>query len=142
MIMPAGMTILTRAAGPGRLGRVMAIIGVPMLLGPILGPILGGWLVTDVSWRWIFFINMPIGIAALVLAFRDPAQGRGGPARAAARRRRPAAALPGLALMIYGLAEPSSAGGFGSAKVLIPLFAGIVLLAGVRLARAARPRIR
>ena len=65
MLMPAGMTILTRAAGPQRVGRVMAIIGVPMLLGPILGPILGGWLVDDVSWRWIFFINLPIGIAAL-----------------------------------------------------------------------------
>ena len=38
MIMPAGMTILTRAAGPQRIGRVMAIMGVPMLLGPILGP--------------------------------------------------------------------------------------------------------
>src|SRR4051812_36283243 len=39
MLMPAGMTILTRAAGPNRVGRVMAIIGVPMLLGPVLGPI-------------------------------------------------------------------------------------------------------
>ncbi len=53
----------------------MAIIGVPMLLGPILGPILGGWLVDDVSWRWIFFINLPIGIAALIaVAARPPAR--------------------------------------------------------------------
>jgi len=45
MLMPAGMTIvLTRAAGAQRVGRVMSIIGVPMLLGPIVGPILGGWL--------------------------------------------------------------------------------------------------
>src|ERR671918_465607 len=59
---------LTRAAGPQRVGRVMSIIGVPMLLGPIVGPILGGWLVDDVSWRWIFFINIPIGITALALS--------------------------------------------------------------------------
>ena len=70
MLMPAGMTILTRAAGPQRVGRVMAIIGVPMLLGPILGPILGGYLVDEVSWRWIFFINLPIGAVALIMSFR------------------------------------------------------------------------
>ena len=47
MLMPLGMTIMTRAAGPHRMGRLMAILGVPMLLGPILGPILGGWLIED-----------------------------------------------------------------------------------------------
>src|ERR1700691_3905904 len=66
MIMPAVMTILTRKAGPHRMGRVMGVLGVPMLLAPILGPVLGGWLVEDVSWRWIFFINLPVGIAAFV----------------------------------------------------------------------------
>ena len=94
MLMPAGMTILTRAAGPQRVGRVMAIIGVPMLLGPILGPILGGWLVDDVSWRWIFFINLPIGIAALCLRGADPAA-RQAAARRALRRARARAALAG-----------------------------------------------
>src|SRR5215216_5086919 len=79
MLMPAGMTILTRAAGPQRVGRVMAIIGVPMLLGPILGPILGGWLVDDVSWRWIFFINLPIGIVALILSLRTLPRDRPAP---------------------------------------------------------------
>ena len=138
MIMPAGMTILTRAAGPGRLGRVMAIMGVPMLLGPILGPILGGWLVTDVSWRWIFFINLPIGIAALVLAFRILPRDVAGQHPQRLDVVDLLLVSPGLALMIYGLAESSSSGGFGSAKVLIPLFAGIVLLCGICLARAAR----
>src|SRR4051812_39033385 len=61
MLMPAGMTILTRAAGPQRVGRVMAIIGVPMMLGPILGPVLGGWLVDDFSWRWISSSTCPSG---------------------------------------------------------------------------------
>jgi EmrB/QacA subfamily drug resistance transporter len=69
MLMPLGMTILTRAAGPERLGRVMAILGVPMLLGPIFGPILGGWLIDVASWHWIFLINVPIGIVAVIYAF-------------------------------------------------------------------------
>jgi EmrB/QacA subfamily drug resistance transporter len=127
MIMPAGMTILTRAAGPQRIGRVMSIIGVPMLLGPILGPILGGWLVADVSWRWIFFINLPIGIVALALAARIL------PRDVAAHDQRLdfvdfLLLSSGLALAIYGLAETNSAGGFGSARVLVPLLAGIALL--------------
>ena len=66
MLMPLGMTIMTRAAGPERLGRVMAILGVPMLLGPIFGPILGGWLIDIASWHWIFLINVPFGIIATV----------------------------------------------------------------------------
>ena len=71
MLMPLGMTILTRAAGPERLGRVMAVLGVPMLLGPIFGPILGGWLIDVASWHWIFLINVPIGIVAADLRLRS-----------------------------------------------------------------------
>src|SRR6201989_2589091 len=57
MLMPAGMTILTRAAGPQRVGRVMSIIGVPVLLRPIIGPSLGGYLVDGGSWRWRLLIH-------------------------------------------------------------------------------------
>nr|WP_134740823.1 DHA2 family efflux MFS transporter permease subunit [Nocardioides sp. 503] len=70
MLMPLGMTILTRAAGPERVGRVMAVLGIPMLLGPIFGPILGGALIDSASWHWIFLINLPIGIVALVYAWK------------------------------------------------------------------------
>ncbi|MGJ9421455.1 DHA2 family efflux MFS transporter permease subunit [Aeromicrobium sp. CF3.5] len=70
MLMPLGMTILTRAAGPERIGRLMAILGVPMLLGPIMGPILGGYLIDVASWHWIFLINLPIGLAALAYSMR------------------------------------------------------------------------
>jgi len=127
MIMPAGMTILTQAAGPQRIGRVMAIVGVPMLLGPILGPILGGWLVDDVSWRWIFFINVPIGVLALVLALRILPRDR-----PSATERLDAVGLvllsPGLAALIYGLAEAPEAG-FGSSSALIPIVVGAILVA-------------
>src|SRR6201984_2325015 len=68
MIMPAVMTIMTKKAGPHRMGRVMGVLGVPMLVAPILGPILGGWLVDNASRGWIFFINLPIGIGAFILA--------------------------------------------------------------------------
>src|SRR2546425_3570331 len=64
LIMPVGQTIIAQAAGPERMGRVMSIVGVPMLLGPVLGPVLGGAIVDQVSWRWIFFVNLPVGVAA------------------------------------------------------------------------------
>ncbi len=70
MIMPIGMTIILRAVGPSQMGRVMGIFGVPMLLAPAVGPVLGGWLVQDFTWRLIFYINIPIGVAALVFAAR------------------------------------------------------------------------
>src|SRR4051794_22161485 len=70
MIMPVGMALMTQTAGPHRVGRVMSVIGVPMLLGPILGPVIGGVIVDNTTWRWIFYVNIPIAIFALVLASR------------------------------------------------------------------------
>ena len=131
MIMPAGMTILARAAGPRRLGRIMSVIGIPMLLGPILGPILGGFLVDQVSWRWIFYINVPIGIVAVILAVivlprERPAQGE------AARLDVVGALLlsPGLAAFVYGLAQSTSHGGFSDPRAWVPAAVGLLLIAG------------
>ena len=70
MLLPVGQSILARAAGPQRMGRVMSIIGVPMVLGPIMGPVIGGLIVSNFSWRWIFYINVPIGIVTLILSSR------------------------------------------------------------------------
>jgi EmrB/QacA subfamily drug resistance transporter len=126
MIMPAVMTIMTKKAGPHRMGRVMGVLGVPMLIAPILGPILGGWLVDDVSWRWIFFINVPIGIIAFVLALRVLEPDRPQPAH---RLDWLGMALlsPGLAVFIYGLAESSNYG-FGSARSWGPTLLGVALI--------------
>jgi len=126
MIMPAVMTILTKKAGPQRMGRVMGVLGVPMLVAPILGPILGGWLVDDVSWRWIFFINVPIGIAAVALAMvfleRDTPQPEH-------RLDWLGMALlsPGLTALIFGLAESSSEG-FSAARSWLPILLGAALI--------------
>lgn len=70
MIMPIGMTIILRAVGPSQMGRAMGVFGVPMLLAPAIGPVLGGWLVQDFTWRLIFYINIPVGVIALVAAYR------------------------------------------------------------------------
>jgi EmrB/QacA subfamily drug resistance transporter len=136
MIMPAGMTILSQAAGPQRMGRVMGIVGVPMLMAPIIGPVLGGWLVDDISWRWIFYVNIPIGAIALVAAARLLARDE-----PAAHERLDWLGLlllsPGLAAFVYGLAETASSGGLGATKAWLPMLVGAVLI-GTFIAHAAR----
>ncbi|MDR0360420.1 MAG: MFS transporter, partial [bacterium] len=70
LVMPVGMTILMRVTKPEERGRIMSMLGVPMMLAPVLGPTLGGWLVQAESWRLIFYINVPVGIVgALLCAF-------------------------------------------------------------------------
>jgi EmrB/QacA subfamily drug resistance transporter len=126
MIMPSVMTIMTKKAGPHRMGRVMGILGVPMLIAPIIGPILGGWLVDDVSWRWIFLINVPIGVVAIILAWIKLERDQPEPSQ---RLDWLGMALlsPGLTLFIFGLAE-SASGGFGQFKSWAPILAGLVLI--------------
>jgi EmrB/QacA subfamily drug resistance transporter len=127
MLMPLGMTILTRAAGPARMGRLMALLGVPMLLGPILGPILGGWLIQNASWHWIFLINVPIGAVAAVYAFwalpKDAPE--------------PSEALdvlgvilmsPGLALFLFGISSIPGEGTVNAPKVYVTMAIGLALM--------------
>jgi EmrB/QacA subfamily drug resistance transporter len=82
MIMPVGTILLAQAAGPQRMGRVMSVIGVPMLMAPVFGPVIGGLIVDNVSWRWIFYVNVPVGAIGLALAYRlMPATRATGPSR-------------------------------------------------------------
>jgi EmrB/QacA subfamily drug resistance transporter len=127
MLMPLGMTILTRAAGPERVGRVMAVLGIPMLLGPIFGPILGGALIDNASWHWIFLINLPIGIAAIVYAWivlpKDHVE--------------PSESFdfvgmlllsPGLAAFLYGVSTIPETGTIWDSEVLVPAVIGLALI--------------
>jgi|tagenome__1003787_1003787.scaffolds.fasta_scaffold20931666_2 EmrB/QacA subfamily drug resistance transporter len=129
MLMPIGMTIMTRAAGPQRIGRLMAVLGIPMLLGPIAGPILGGWLIEAASWHWIFLINVPIGAVALVYALL--ALPKDSP--------KPSESFdfvgmlmlsPGLALFLYGVSSLPAAGTMTATKVWLPMLAGALLVIG------------
>ncbi|NUR07992.1 MAG: DHA2 family efflux MFS transporter permease subunit [Nocardioidaceae bacterium] len=128
MLMPLGMTIMTRAAGPERLGRVMAILGVPMLLGPIFGPILGGWLIDIASWHWIFLINLPIGVVALVYAALVLPKDSPTPSETFDFLGM-VLLSPGLALFLYGVSSIPEAGTVWDTKVLTTGIIGLALVA-------------
>jgi EmrB/QacA subfamily drug resistance transporter len=127
MLMPLGMTIMTRAAGPDRIGRVMAVLGVPMLLGPIFGPILGGWLIDIASWHWIFLINLPIGVVALVYAALVLPSDSPTPSESFDFLGM-LLLSPGLALFLYGVSSIPEAGTVWDAKVLTTAAIGLALV--------------
>jgi len=70
MMAPIGMAMVFKLAPPGRIGSVMGVLGIPMQIAPAFGPVLSGWLVDSVGWHWIFIINLPIGMIALILAYK------------------------------------------------------------------------
>jgi len=127
MLMPLGMTILTRAAGPKRMGRLMAILGVPMLLGPICGPILGGWLIDAASWHWIFLINVPIGIISLFYAWFALAKDNPHPSETFDFVGM-LMMSPGLALFLFGISSIPEEGTVTAARVWVPALIGLVLV--------------
>jgi EmrB/QacA subfamily drug resistance transporter len=128
MILPIGQTLLAQAAGPQRMGRVMSVVGVPMLLAPVFGPLLGGAIVGTVSWRWIFLINLPVGAAAVLAAARLLPDAR--PRRGQRLDVRGLVLLsPGIAVFLYGMSEAGGHGGFGQPRTAAAVLGGLVLIA-------------
>nr|WP_064569833.1 DHA2 family efflux MFS transporter permease subunit [Gordonia sp. LAM0048] len=129
MLLPGGQAIITKAAGPQRLGRAMSILGVPMLLGPVCGPVVGGLLVDYTSWHWIFLVNVPVGIIAVALAVWKLPSG-GASSDVGRLDYRGLILLSGsLAVLLYGLSQASSHGGFDDWAVAGWLVGGGVGLA-------------
>ena len=129
MLTPVGFTLIAQAAGPQRVGRALGLIGVPILLGPIFGPIIGGLIVDNVAWEWIFYVNIPIAVIAIVLAVRvlQPDAGR---ADAGKLDWLGVALLcPGLAGIVFGLSQTEAHGGIGHPIAFGPIVAGLVLIA-------------
>ncbi len=63
-LVPLSQAVLLQINPPERHGHAMAVFGIGTILGPICGPVLGGWLTYDYNWRWVFFINLPVGVVA------------------------------------------------------------------------------
>lgn len=129
MLMPLAFTILTREAGPNRVGRLMAVLGIPMMLCPITGPILGGWLIDTYSWQWIFLINLPIGVVAFALAATVFP-----PDRATRSEKFDFIGMlllsPGLAALLYGVSSIPARGTVVDHHVWIPATMGLALITG------------
>jgi DHA2 family multidrug resistance protein len=66
-LQPLSQAVLLEAFPPEQRGKAMGFWGLGIVVAPILGPVLGGWLTDNYSWRWVFYINLPVGIVALVM---------------------------------------------------------------------------
>jgi EmrB/QacA subfamily drug resistance transporter len=128
MLMPVGFTLIAQSAGPQRVGRALGVVGVPILLGPIFGPIIGGLIVDNASWQWIFVVNVPIAGAAILVAARELRPDAG---RADAGKLDWLGALllcPGLTGIVFGLSETETHGGIAHPIALGPILAGAALV--------------
>ncbi|MFE3193836.1 MDR family MFS transporter [Nocardia sp. NPDC059240] len=126
LLTPVGTAMLFRAFPPEERAKASAVLAIPSALAPTLGPVLGGWLVDAVSWRWIFYLNLPVGIAALlfvVFALRDDDE-----PGVAGRFDAAGFVLAGVSLtgLLYGLDRGPSAG-WTDPLVLICVLGGLVL---------------
>nr|WP_261306384.1 DHA2 family efflux MFS transporter permease subunit [Paenibacillus andongensis] len=125
MVAPIGMAMSFRMAPPDKRGAVMGMLGLPMLIAPATGPLLSGWLIGIASWHWIFLINLPIGIAAVIVGLKFlPNQQRG---------KAPALDILGIILapiafsmLTYGMSEGGR--GWSSTGALTGLIVGGVAL--------------
>src|SRR6476646_4861327 len=66
-LQPLSQAVLLEAVPPHERGKAMACWGLGIVVAPILGPVLGGWLTDTYSWRWVFYINIPVGMASLIM---------------------------------------------------------------------------
>ena len=125
LILPVGQTALARAAGPRRIGRAMSMVGIPTVLAPIIGPTVGGLLLEHLSWHWIFYVNIPVGIVAVLVAVRFLPADRPEPAGRLDLTGLFLLAI-GLPATIYGLAEIQSG---HTVRWVASLVGGLALIA-------------
>lgn len=126
MLLPVGQTMLYRAYPPSERVHVSRILIFPRILGPACGPVLGGFLVDALSWRWVFYVNVPIGVAAFFFSLvflreqREEHPGRFDMAGFAL-------AGLGFAALMYAISE-GPLRGWTSPLILAGLLVGLVLL--------------
>lgn len=127
LLAPVGMTMMLRAFPVAERLRAQKYVMVPTAVAPALGPVLGGWLVDSVSWHWVFVVNLPVGVLALLfgLWLLPDFPGSVGPRFDVLGF---VLAGGGLAAVLYALTRAPDRG-WGSGNVLVPLVSGAMMLA-------------
>lgn len=142
MMMPVGRLAIIRAFPKGELLRAMNFVIVPALIGPLLGPTAGGLIVHWLSWRYIFFVNVPVGLLALWLAHRHMPDYRGETPRpldvVGLALFGSGAALLSWLLEIFGEHELDATSGV----LLLSLSLGLLAAYGLHAREAAHPLLR
>ncbi|MFE3051885.1 DHA2 family efflux MFS transporter permease subunit [Nocardia sp. NPDC059239] len=127
---PLMLMLLALAAGPSRAGRVMGIMGIVGSSGPVFGPIVGGLILRQWDWRWMFLVSVPIVLLAVVLSLRILPADLAAPQGIRARLDLLGVVLigPGAAIAVLALTQAAERRTFAAWQVLLPLIAGVVLL--------------
>lgn len=129
LMLPIMQAVLIRAAGPKPSNRAVATVALPAVLGPILGPVLGGVIIQYLDWRAIFWVNLPLCAAGLIMAWRGM-ESTDTVESASLDVIGLVLLSPALAAILYGLTEAGVHNGFTAADALYPLAGGVLLLAG------------
>ena len=127
LLTPGSLAIISASFGEGERGRAIGLWSGFSAITSALGPVLGGWLIDTLSWRWIFFLNVPLAALVLVLCFWRVPESRDEEATGGLDWWGAALVSLGLGGLTYGLIESSNRG-FGAPSVLGALLGGAVLL--------------
>ncbi len=143
LLVPGSLAIISASFEPAQRGKAIGTWAGFTTITSALGPVLGGWLVESTSWRWVFFINVPLAALTLLMTFWHVPESRD--EQASGRLDWPGAALAtlGLGALVYGLIESSTLG-LGDPQVLAALAIGVLGLVAfvVVEARSASPMVR
>jgi EmrB/QacA subfamily drug resistance transporter len=128
LMLPVMTTLVMQAAAGRALGKTVTWIAFPALLGPILGPLVGGAIITSLSWRFMFWVNVPFCVVGLILAGLYLAKDAAPSVKPKLDVWGLVLLAPGFAAVILGLSNAGSANGFAHADVLVPLAIGVAFL--------------
>jgi EmrB/QacA subfamily drug resistance transporter len=127
MVLPAGHAIIVRAAQGRKLGSTMSAVNLPLLIGPVCGPLLGGLLVGSIGWRSIFLVNIPTCGAVLLWALKVIPRGQPEPGRKLDWQGL-LMLSPGLVALIYALSRVGATGGADDPTSMIAIGVGVTLI--------------